>query len=345
MESWLPILKLFYKSNAEGHNYETFMKVVEAQVNTHLERTEDPLLTFDVNNRFSGQLAYDIAATSQRVFQDCFMEIAEPYLEKYEDLPVCITGGCGLNILLNTFLVEQHNREVFVGPNPNDCGLAAGMLLEQIKPKEPVDLTYSGLPLLDLDAFQYYLDPPSNKISVEKIDIEKLANDIYEGKIIGVARGRAEHGPRALGNRSILCNPSIPDMKDKLNAEVKKREWFRPFAPVVRLEDVNKYFHWDRESRWMSFCPRVREEWKEKLQAITHVDGTARVQTVTREQNEFLYDLITAFEKLNEVGVLLNTSFNVNGKPLVSTVSDAFDILYNTQLSGIVIEDNYVLKI
>jgi carbamoyltransferase len=133
-------------------------------------------------------------------------------------------------------------------------------------------------------------------------------------------------------------------MKDILNEKVKHREWYRPFAPVVRLEDVSEYFEWDRESRWMSFCPKVKEEWREKLSAITHVDGTARVQTVTREQNEWLYDVLTLFKEKTGIGVLLNTSFNVDGKPILTTVKDAFNILENTQMDGLVIQNYYIKK-
>jgi predicted NodU family carbamoyl transferase len=171
-----------------------------------------------------------------------------------------------------------------------------------------------------------------------------LVNDLADGKIVGVARGRSEHGARALGNRSIICNPSIPEMKDILNAKVKHREWYRPFAPVVRLEDISKYFEWEGESRWMSFCPKVKDEWKYKLGAITHVDGTARVQTVTREENEWLYDLLTKFEEKTGVGVLLNTSFNVDGKPILSTCKDAFTILETTEMDCLIIEDYYFKK-
>ena len=133
-------------------------------------------------------------------------------------------------------------------------------------------------------------------------------------------------------------------MKDVVNEKVKHREWYRPFAPVVRLEDISKYFEWDKESKWMSFCPKVREEWREKLAAVTHVDGTARVQTVTREQNEWLYDLLTKFEEKTGTGVLLNTSFNVDGKPILSTIQDAFHILEKTQLDCLVIENYYTRK-
>jgi carbamoyltransferase len=121
-------------------------------------------------------------------------------------------------------------------------------------------------------------------------------------------------------------------MKDILNEKVKKREWFRPFAPVVRLEDVEKYFHWKGECRFMGFYTMVKDEWKEQLKAITHVDGSARVQTVTRQQNEYLYDLLTEFDKQNNFGVLLNTSFNVNGKPLINTYKDALYMLNNSGL-------------
>lgn len=343
-DGWIPYFMQFYKNDPEGHNYFNWIKILQDRINVDYTRMGLPLLEFDEHNRFKGQIAYDIAATSQKVFEDCFLEIAEPYFNEYPDLPICMTGGCALNIILNTLIATKYNKEVFVGPNPNDCGIAAGMLLDEIKPAHQVDLTYSGLPLLGMDMLMQHLDPPSTRIRASNLDIKELASKIYEGNIVGVARGRAEHGPRALGNRSILCNPSISDMKDKLNSKVKNREWYRPFAPVVRLEDVSKYFNWDRESRWMSFCPEVREEWREQLTAITHIDGTARVQTVTREQNQFLYDLLTEFEKLSGFGVLLNTSFNVNGKPLVTTVSDAFKVFYDTEMDGVVVEDLFVTK-
>jgi carbamoyltransferase len=178
----------------------------------------------------------------------------------------------------------------------------------------------------------------------EQWDPSILVDDLERGKIVGVVRGNSEHGPRALGNRSIICNPAISDMKDILNEKVKHREWYRPFAPVVRLEDVSEYFEWDRESRWMSFCPKVKEEWREKLPAITHIDNTARVQTVTREQNEWLYDLLTNFKEKTGIGVLLNTSFNVNGKPILSTYKDAFHIYDTTDIDGLIIEHLYIRK-
>jgi carbamoyltransferase len=333
-EEWLPAFMDFYKSNLNGLDYEQYVNELGNKIGVE----------FTIDNRLKDKLAWDIAATTQRAFEDSFLEVALPYMNEYPDLPIGITGGCGLNILLNTRLVNEFNKEVFVGPDPNDCGIALGLMLNHLKPEKPFDSTYSGTTLLDLDSLSYYIQNTHIRFISNFLNQDDLINDLSEGKIVGVARGRSEHGARALGNRSIMCNPSIPEMKDTLNAKVKHREWYRPFAPVVRLEDVNKYFEWNKESKWMSFCPKVREEWREKLAAITHVDGTARVQTVTREQNEWLYDLLTKFEEKTGIGVLLNTSFNVDGKPILSTCKDAFTILEKTELDCLIIEDYYFKK-
>ena len=196
-------------------------------------------------------------------------------------------------------------------------------MANHLKPSKPIDITYAGPELFDYILLSEYIETmPINPVT--EYDIDTLVSDLEKGEIIGVARGRMEHGPRALGNRSILCNPAIKEMKDTLNQKVKHREWYRPFAPIVRLEDVSEYFDWEGESRWMTFCPTVKKEWRKKLPSITHVDGTARVQTVTKEQNPWIYELLTKFKEKTGVGVLLNTSFNVNGKPILNTVRDAF---------------------
>jgi carbamoyltransferase len=153
-------------------------------------------------------------------------------------------------------------------------------------------------------------------------------------------RNGSEIGPRALGNRSILCNPSFSGMKDVLNKKIKFREWFRPFAPVVQEHNANTYFEMIVEkSPFMSFNVKVREGWKEQLAAITHVDGSARVQTVTEEQNKWLYDLLEEFGKTNNHAVLLNTSFNSKGRPLCNTITEAFNILKETPIDYLIIND------
>jgi carbamoyltransferase len=345
-EEWLPHFIEFFKSDPDGMNDDYVQKI-----NLLGEKIG---VTFNINDRLEGELAYNVTATAQRAFEECFLEKAIPFFNEYPDLPVCITGGCGLNIILNTRVAVEFNKEVFVGPNPNDCGIALGMMLDYLRPEEPFDATYSGIPILDKNLLTEYtynynnvrrlMPKDINFHAYEQYDPSIVVTDLIEGKIIGVVQGRSEHGPRALGHRSIICNPSIPEMKDILNAKVKNREWYRPFAPVVRLEDVSKYFEWDKESRWMTFCPKVKEEWREKLPAITHVDGTARVQTVTKEQNEWLYNLLTDFDRETGIGVLLNTSFNVNGKPILSTYKDAFEIYDKTQLDCLLLEDYYIRK-
>ena len=135
-------------------------------------------------------------------------------------------------------------------------------------------------------------------------------------------------------------------MKDVLNAKVKHREWYRPFAPVVRIEDANTYFDFvgQIESPYMSFAYNVRQEWRTKLASVTHVDGTARVQTLRRDDNPWLHGLLGKFHAKTGHGVLLNTSFNVNGQPILSTVREAFQLLMTTQLDGLVIENHLFLK-
>ena len=334
VEEWLPHFINFYKSDVNGLNWLEKVKILGDEIGVN----------FDVENRLEGDIAYNVATTSQRAFEECFLEVAKPYFEKYPDLPIGITGGCGLNIILNTRLVEEFGKNVFVAPDPNDCGIALGMLLHHTKPTNAVDTTYKGIELLDQNTLGHHVQTREFSFRSYDLKTSNLVEDLSKGKIVGVARGGAEHGPRALGNRSIICDPSFPEMKDILNAKVKNREWYRPFAPVVRLEDVNEYFEWDKESRWMSFCPKVQKKWRKKLSSITHVDNTARVQTVTKEQNPWLYDLLTQFKEKTGVGVLLNTSFNVAGKPILSSLTDAWDIFQKSQMDGLIINDYYFKK-
>jgi carbamoyltransferase len=330
-EEWLNAFKEYYYSKPDGLNYLELLKNLGNKIG----------IEFSKGNRLKGQLAWDVAKTSQIAFEEIFIEITKPYIEEYKNLPIIVVGGCALNILLNTRLKNELSVDVFVPPNPNDCGIAAGMLLNYLKPKTAIDLTYSGIPILDIDNLMSYCEDNHRS---EKLNMTTLVDDLVDGKIVGIVRNTSEHGPRALGNRSIICDPTNPNMKDTLNFKVKHREWYRPFAPVVRFEDVSKYFEFEGESRWMGFCPKVKEEWRETLVSITHIDGTARVQTVTKEQNEFLYNLLTEFEKKKGVGVLLNTSFNVDGRPILSTIKDALQVFNSTQMDCLLIEDFYFKK-
>ncbi len=326
-------LKQYYESN-------TYDNVVDA-IDRFVEIFSEYGIS-DWNSSFSIKDGKDIATTNQHVFEQLFYEEIKPFLDEYPYVPVLITGGCGLNIINNTSL--EKTREVFVSPNPSDVGLAIGMLCGFIRPSKPVDSTYIGPPVWDyMELPKHIMDRKCLYISENTIG--SIAKEIISGSIVGVVRGRSEHGPRALGNRSIICDATNPRMKDYLNNKIKNRESFRPFSPVVRYEDVNKYFKWYKDSRWMTFCPKVRDEYKLLLSSVTHVDGTARVQTVTREQNQFLYDLLTWMDDMTGQAVLLNTSFNIAGKPILNTYKEAFWMLDNKDLSAIILEDYYFPKV
>ena len=194
VDEWLPHFIEFYKSDPDGANDEYVEKINKLG--------ESIGIIFDSNNRLFGQNEYNVAATSQRAFEECFLEVAEPYITKHPDTPICVVGGCALNIILNTKIKNMFNREVFVGPNPNDCGIAVGNLLKHLKPKHPIDLTYAGVPILDEDMLPQHLsnhnfiyggfklkkimpfDP--NYHFIEQIEFDEIIEHIINGKIIGV---------------------------------------------------------------------------------------------------------------------------------------------------------------
>ena len=296
------------------------------------------------STRLKGQDAKDLIATSQKVFEELVFKEIKPYIDEYKT-NVCLTGGCALNILLNSiirkYVRKKYNKDVYVAPNSSDCGIPTGLVLDYVRPSTPPDLTYAGEDIIDKEIFFSYT---TNKdlIRWEHAALDNITTLIQTEKIIGLVQGNSEHGPRALGNRSIICSPG-QGMKDKLN-EVKKREFYRPFAPIVRLDDVSKYFNWKGESRSMSYSCTVKNKYKLELYSIIHADETARVQTITREQNRILYDLLTEMDKQNIVPVLINTSFNVQGKPILNSYKDAFHMLEQTALDYVIILNEYTKK-
>ena len=260
------------------------------------------------------QKSKDLAYANQYMFEKNFADIVLPFKFQYPDRELQFTGGGAMNILNNT------TYKAFVSPNSDDRGIALGCLLSLIKPLNPVDSTYLGS--------EPYDDMPEAK----EITIKQVRDMLDQDKIIGLIQGRAEHGARALGNRSILCIPK-QGVKDRLNADVKKREWFRPFAAVCREEDAKLFFKAYGLHRWMTHNVKVNTD---AFPAITHVDKTCRLQTVTENQNKFLYDLLQYHP------VLLNTSFNIQGKPILNTYKEAMWMKDNTGVDEI-ITDKYIL--
>jgi carbamoyltransferase len=264
--------------------------------------------------------------------------------EYFENDPrdLVFTGGCALNVLFNQELkdyVESKGKKLYVPPNPNDCGLSLGQYLNFVREKiSPV--VYGNTDILDRNTFTY-----PDEYTYSDVSSDRIANLISAGKIGGIIQGKSEVGPRALGNRSIICDPSFKNMKDILNAKVKFREWFRPFAPVCRLQDKDDYFVSACESEYMSYAPVVKEEHRETLVSITHADYTSRLQTVTQSQHKLFYDICTSMKRIGKLPVILNTSFNIKGKPILTTYEDAFHVLEVTELDFVVTEDFIVEKV
>ena len=280
---------------------------------------------------FEDKKGYDIAASAQAGFEYAIFSV----LDKYDpDIPLIMTGGCALNVLVNEKVKCLYNRPLYIPPNPHDGSLSLGHLFLYKKPTKQVDITYKGLPLVDRNKLQNYID----EYSATKLNKKEIAELIKDGKIIGLVYGDSEVGPRALGNRSIVCDPNIADMKDILNSKVKFREWYRPFAPFCKKEEAHKYFETRNfdNLEYMSYAPRVKVD---TLPSITHVDGTARLQVVTEESHSHFYELLTEFGKISETNVLLNTSFNIRGYPILSSIEDALYALNNTEMDYVVIED------
>lgn len=294
-------------------------------------------------NCFSGKDGYDLAATNQYVFEELCFSFVKPYIEEYK-LDVIFSGGCALNVLFNQKLKEYLNQigvDLYISPNPGDDGLSLGHYYWFNKnnyENKPFSV-YCGMDILDRDKIPYYFNKYNNENKVSYSNVEKIVDLIKFGKIGGIIQGYSEIGPRALGNRSIICDPSIPDMKDIINSKVKFREWFRPFAPVCREEDKDLYFDNAFTSEYMSFAPKVKDEFMHKLPSITHADGTARLQTVTKNQHQLFYDILTELYNRKNIAVIMNTSFNIKGKPILTRVEDAFYVLENTELDFIVVEN------
>ena len=305
------------------------------QTNLPLKNVEDPWKNPLDNWVFEDQYGYDIAATAQAGFEKAFFSV----LDKYDaNVPLILTGGCALNVLVNEKVKHYYNRKLFVPPNPHDGSLSLGHIFTYRKPTSQVDITYNGLPLLDRNELDDYI----KKYNAKKIDKKDIAQLIKDGKILGLVYGDSEVGPRALGNRSIVCDPNIIDMKDILNSKVKFREWYRPFAPFCKKEEAHKWF--DSKNfdnlEYMSYAPMVKVD---TLPSITHVDDTARLQTVTEKSHPHFYELLTEFGKISETNVLLNTSFNIRGYPILSRIEDALYALNNTDMDYVIIED-YLFK-
>lgn len=241
-----------------------------------------------------------------------------------EDQVIGYAGGVAQNTILNTCF-KRLRPNLHIPAHINDEGLSLGAIefLRRINNKDPFPI--EGYPFWQQD---YAPERPSTAM------IKMAADQLAQGKIVGWYQGHGEVGPRALGNRSILMNPTIQDGKDTLNAKVKHREWFRPFGASVLEHAVSDYFDWEGTSPYMLYVMEVLD--KKSFPAITHVDGTCRPQTVSPD-HEVYYELISEFEKLTGIPMLLNTSLNNNGKPIAGVPQDAMDLFNNSEMDTLIV--------
>jgi carbamoyltransferase len=278
----------------------------------------------------------NVAATAQVILEDTGVALTQKVCEITNQSQLCLAGGVVLNSVMNSRILNDSNcvEDIFIQPAANDAGGALGAALwvhHQLGGQRipPMEHTFWG-PDYTINQVRDTLNQHGLQYIEPAEPLELVAHLIADGAIVGWFQRRAEWGPRALGNRSILADPRRRDMKDILNSKVKFRESFRPFAPAILSERVGEYFVNNHQSPFMLLVEKIRPEKIDEIPAVVHVDGTGRLQTVTRESNPKFYALIKAFDRLTGVPMVLNTSFNVKGKPIVLTPEDAIDCFCST---------------
>ena len=299
----------------------------------------------------------DLAASLQAALQTCLMHTLTHFARQTRQRNLAMAGGVALNCTANGVIRRSGLfRKMFIQPAAGDDGSSTGAALHLHRHHHPqssnerMPVPYWG-PGFSNEDIAEELDGRDD-IEVTRFDSfaalsKEVAGRLRDGQIISWFQGRMEFGPRALGNRSILGDPRAPDMRDRINALIKKREGFRPFAPAVMASAASRFFEIDEGDEetyeHMLYVVSVKPEHRDGLPAITHVDGSARIQTVTQESNERFFSLLTDFGALTDVPIILNTSFNVQGQPIVCTPREGVDTCLSAGLDALAIGDFLVL--
>jgi carbamoyltransferase len=303
-----------------------------------IRKAEDPILESHMS----------LAKAIQDVTETILMKMVDFARNLTGENNLCVVGGCALNCAAIGKLKQISTlNSIYVPYAPGDDGAAIGCAIYGCNYAEKVKTESS--PYLGPDFTEVEIQTAIDKIGLksesipeEDILYDMISKELSEGKIIGWFQGRMEFGPRALGNRSILADPRNPEMKEIINSKIKYREAFRPFAPVVLKEYADKMFDKVEDSPYMSATFYLRPN-ESNYPAITHIDKTARIQTVTENQNIKLYKLLCSFNKLTGCPLLLNTSFNVMGEPIVCTPTDALNTFKKTGMDVLVI-NNFIIR-
>jgi len=293
----------------------------------------------------------DIASTLQKLTEEIMLKIANYAHSLTGSENLCMAGGVALNCVANGRIIREGPfKRVFIQPAATDAGGSLGAAfyaynkIYENRRKYVMTDAYLGPSFVEAEIKDFL---ENSRIEYERMNkkklLEKIAHIIAEDKIVGWFQGRLEFGPRALGNRSILANPKNPKMKDILNKKVKHREPFRPFAPSILLRNAKDYLVGACDSPFMILAFDVKRDKIKDIISATHIDGTCRPQTVTREENKLYYDLIKKFSEITGVPAVINTSFNVRGEPIVCTHIDAFNTFVKTDIDYLVL-GNYIIS-
>ena len=293
----------------------------------------------------------DLAFAMQQRFEEVFFHLLNQLYKKVPCQNLAMAGGCALNSVANgKVFTKTPFRQTWIQPAAGDEGLAIGAALHTYhsvlnQPRSyELKNSYLGSEFSDSQIEQTLKSCrlKYRKLAREQL-LETVADQIATGNVVGWFQGRMEWGPRALGNRSILAHPGLATMKDVLNARIKHREWFRPFAPSILAEHQQEFFEHDHPSPFMLHVYKIRPEKRSELCAVNHVDDTGRLQSVAREENPLYYDLIKTFQKKTGTPVVLNTSFNEN-EPIVCAPQEAIDCFSRTRMDVLAIGPFLALK-
>jgi len=290
----------------------------------------------------------DVAASAQAHLEKVVLKIIGHYMNLYQQEKLCLAGGIALNCVMNQQIMNAALvKDLYIQPAAGDAGISLGAAylgsIEKGVPPQGMASVYLGK-AYDANDIESMLKVCGIKYQYISEIEEYTAKALAEGKIVAWHQGRMEYGPRALGNRSILANPTIQGMQDKVNKRVKFRESFRPFCPSVLEEDRSLYFVGKKDAApHMTITYDVNEYGRKSIPAVTHVDQTARIQTVNRGQNERFYKLLLALKKITGHGVVMNTSLNLSHEPIVCTPRDALSTFFASGMDLLVI-DNFLIE-